>query len=137
MLQSQRFNGYGIAPIDSYALVITSGAGLGVDSGLPEFRGAQGFWKAYPPYKKLGMNFVNAANPQNFAEDPELAWGFYGHRLQMYRETVPHQGFFILQEWIEKFQLDYFVITSNVDGHFQKTGVVEEKISEIAHHDDN
>ena len=30
------------------AIVITAGAGMGVDSGLPDFRGDQGFWKAYP-----------------------------------------------------------------------------------------
>ena len=33
------------------AIVITAGAGMGVDSGLPDFRGDQGFWKAYPPLK--------------------------------------------------------------------------------------
>jgi NAD-dependent SIR2 family protein deacetylase len=35
------------------ALVIGAGAGMGVDSGLPDFRGDQGFWRAYPPYEKL------------------------------------------------------------------------------------
>ena len=29
-------------------LMITAGAGLGVDSGLPDFRGNTGFWRAYP-----------------------------------------------------------------------------------------
>ena len=32
------------------ALVIAAVAGMGVDSGLPDFRGPQGFWRAYPPY---------------------------------------------------------------------------------------
>ena len=32
----------------SDGLLITAGAGLGVDSGLPDFRGSGGFWKAYP-----------------------------------------------------------------------------------------
>ncbi|HQN18542.1 MAG TPA: Sir2 family NAD-dependent protein deacetylase, partial [Syntrophobacteraceae bacterium] len=31
------------------AVLITAGAGMGVDSGLPDFRGNQGFWNAYPP----------------------------------------------------------------------------------------
>jgi NAD-dependent SIR2 family protein deacetylase len=30
----------------SDALVVTAGAGTGVDSGLPDFRGNGGFWKA-------------------------------------------------------------------------------------------
>jgi len=33
------------------ALLITARAGMGVDSGLPDFRGKEGFWKAYPPIK--------------------------------------------------------------------------------------
>src|SRR5262249_60236034 len=60
------------------ALLIGAGAGMGVDSGLPDFRGAHGFWRAYPPYQKLGLNFVELANPCWFRDDPELAWGFYG-----------------------------------------------------------
>ena len=34
------------------AILITAGAGMGVDSGLPDFRGNQGFWNAYPEAKK-------------------------------------------------------------------------------------
>lgn len=30
------------------AILIGAGAGMGVDSGLPDFRGNDGFWKAYP-----------------------------------------------------------------------------------------
>ena len=30
--------------------------------------------------------------------DPHLAWGFYGHRLNLYRKTDPHRGFHILKE---------------------------------------
>jgi NAD-dependent SIR2 family protein deacetylase len=45
------------------ALLIGAGAGMGVDSGLPDFRGAQGFWRAYPPYERLGLDFESLANP--------------------------------------------------------------------------
>lgn len=34
------------------ALLITTGAGMGVDSGLPDYRGPEGLWKAYPPIKE-------------------------------------------------------------------------------------
>jgi len=60
------------------AILITAGAGIGVDSGLPDFRGDEGFWKAYPPLKKLGLNFSQMANPKWFDTNPFLAWGFYG-----------------------------------------------------------
>jgi NAD-dependent SIR2 family protein deacetylase len=113
------------------ALIITAGAGMGVDSGLPDFRGDQGFWKAYPMYERLGMSFVAAANPDHFQRDPAFGWGFYGHRTNLYRETVPHEGFGILSRWIERFDLDYFVVTSNVDGQFQKAGFPEERMLEV------
>ncbi len=113
------------------AIVVTAGAGMGVDSGLPDFRGDAGFWKAYPPYQKLGITFISAANPDHFERDPAFGWGFYGHRTNLYRNTVPHAGFGILRGWIERFGLDYFVVTSNVDGQFQKAGFVEDRILEV------
>jgi NAD-dependent SIR2 family protein deacetylase len=113
------------------ALVLTSGAGMGVDSGLPDFRGEQGFWNAYPMYERLGMTFVGAANPANFLQDPAFGWGFYGHRTNLYRSTEPHEGFQILKHWIERFGLEHFIVTSNVDGHFQKAGFEEGKVLEV------
>src|SRR4029077_4013233 len=84
------------------ALLIGAGAGMGVDSGLPDFRGSQGFWQAYPPYARLGLDFVTLANPRWFESDPALAWGFYGHRLMLYRQTEPHDGFAILHRWMRR-----------------------------------
>jgi hypothetical protein len=91
---------------------------MGVDSGLPDFRGPEGFWRAYPPYRALGLDFAEIADPVHFADDPELAWGFYGHRLGLYRATVPHAGFTVLRGW----GLPTRVFTSNVDGQFQRAG---------------
>ncbi len=110
-------------------ILITAGAGMGVDSGLPDFRGDEGFWKAYPVIKNLGHSFVDMANPQWFDTQPKLAWAFYGHRLNLYRKTVPHKGFALLKELVEAKE-DYFIFTSNVDGQFQKAGFDEEKIYE-------
>jgi NAD-dependent SIR2 family protein deacetylase len=113
------------------ALVVTAGAGMGVDSGLPDFRGDQGFWKAYPPYEKLGLSFTDAANPAHFDRDPQFGWGFYGHRTNLYRSTVPHAGFRILLSWAERFRLPCFAVTSNVDGQFQKAGFPEDRVLEV------
>lgn len=112
------------------ALVIAAGAGIGVDSGLPDFRGVQGFWRAYPPYERLGLRFEQLANPAWFQRDPGLAWGFYGHRLELYRQTRPHAGFELLRQWAERAELGGFVFTSNVDGQFQLAGFAEERIVE-------
>jgi NAD-dependent SIR2 family protein deacetylase len=103
---------------------------MGVDSGLPDFRGDKGFWKAYPPFERLGVSFVDMANPGWFARDPELAWGFYGHRLQLYRETIPHRGFNVLTRWAQDFEYGAFVFTSNVDGHFQRAGFGQNRVIE-------
>ncbi|MDD2852390.1 MAG: NAD-dependent deacetylase [Desulfuromonadaceae bacterium] len=111
--------------------VITAGAGMGVDSGLPDFRGDEGFWNAYPAYSRLGISFVECANPQHFVADPSFGWGFYGHRTNLYRDTIPHDGFHIIRRWIERSSADYFVVTSNVDGQFQKAGYDDDRILEV------
>lgn len=108
-------------------LLFGAGAGMGVDSGLPDFRGDEGFWRAYPPFQKLGLSFSDLANPRWFSKDPRLAWGFYGHRLNLYRATTPHAGFGVLKRWSERKSARVF--TSNVDGQFQKAGL--ENVSEI------
>ncbi|WP_420995213.1 SIR2 family NAD-dependent protein deacylase [Cupriavidus sp. 30B13] len=107
---------------DARALLITAGAGMGVDSGLPDFRGREGFWRAYPAIGAAGLRFEDIAAPHAFDENPKLAWGFYGHRLALYRRTVPHAGFGILRRWADAMPDGCRVFTSNVDGHFQRAG---------------
>ena len=47
-------------------LLITAGAGMGVDSGLPDFRGPQGFWRAYPALGRARIPFEQIASPSAF-----------------------------------------------------------------------
>lgn len=127
-----------ISPIDEAAdailqadgVLVGAGAGMGVDSGMPDFRGNDGFWKAYPVFGKRGYTFQEMANPAWFFRDPYQAWGFYGHRLDIYRKTEPHEGFSILLDWVKKKPEKGFVFTSNVDGQFQKSGFFEDSIYE-------
>src|SRR6478736_5353293 len=112
------------------ALLIAAGAGMGVDSGLPDFRGTKGFWRAYPAIAKRGLSFEEMANPEWFRDDPHLAWAFYGHRLNLYRQTTPHQGFSQLLELGRTKAHGYFVFTSNVDGQFQRAGFAADRIVE-------
>lgn len=116
---------------DADGLLIAAGAGIGVDSGLPDFRGNVGFWKAYPPLAERGLPFREMANPASFARDPRLAWGFYGHRLDLYRRTTPHAGFSILRALGERMRHGSFVFTSNVDGQFQRAGFTADRIAEL------
>ena len=119
------------------ALIVAAGAGMGVDSGLPDFRGREGFWKAYPVLGRDKVDFYGIACPDAFRTDPQRAWGFYGHRLQLYRATRPHAGFQVLKRWGEAMPHGLSVFTSNVDGQFQKAGFEADSVHEchgsIAH----
>jgi NAD-dependent SIR2 family protein deacetylase len=111
-------------------IVLTAGAGMGIDSGLPDFRGPQGFWRAYPALGQARLSFEEMASPWSFERDPKLAWGFYGHRLKIYRETAPHDGFSLLLQIASRLPRGLFVFTSNVDGQFTKAGYPEDRILE-------
>jgi len=100
-------------------LIITAGAGMGVDSGLPDFRGEKGLWKKRE----------NRTQYNDFINNPKKAWYFYGTRYNEYKNTKPHIGFYKLLE-ISKSKKDYYIFTSNVDEHFQKAGFDTEKIEE-------
>ena len=112
-------------------LLITAGAGMGVDSGLPDFRGPEGFWHAYPALGRAKIRFEAIASPDAFHARPQLAWGFYGHRLNLYRKTAPHAGFDLLRRIGERMPNGSFVFTSNVDGQFQKSGFSDERVCEV------
>lgn len=111
-------------------LLITAGAGLGVDSGLPDFRGNRGFWNAYPALGRARLSFTEIANPAAFRAHPRLAWGFYGHRLRLYRQTAPGPTFGILKAIAQRLPRGAHVFTSNVDGHFQKAGFEAQRVVE-------
>jgi NAD-dependent SIR2 family protein deacetylase len=112
-------------------LIIAAGAGMGVDSGLPTFRGAQGFWNEYPALGQRKMGFYEIARPSSFDFYPELVWGFYGHRLDLYRNTRPHAGFSLLKYWARSMPHGAWVYTSNIDGQFQKAGFDANRLCEI------
>jgi NAD-dependent SIR2 family protein deacetylase len=112
-------------------ILFTAGAGLGVDSGLPDFRGTQGLWKAYPALAGKPQDYSALASRPALHNDPEGAWGFWGHSLDLYRRAVPHEGFSIMRKWGERAPRGYFVFTSNVDGQYQKAGFDQASIHEV------
>jgi len=114
------------------ALLFTTGAGMGVDSGLPDFRGPEGFWKAYPPMKALGLEFPMMSNPVWFTNNPPFAWGFWAHRKKLYKNAEPHYGYEVLKKLgNSKLSQDgYFSFTSNVDGAFVKAGFDQDRLLE-------
>lgn len=102
-------------------VVITAGAGMGVDAGIPDFRGKSGLWTAEKD------NFMKFSDGSAWEERPLEAWNFYISRLIKYSKLEPHRGYYDLQ----KIHHDTFVVTSNVDGHFKRSGWDQKKIYEI------
>jgi len=49
---------------------------MGVDSGLPDFRGADGFWRAYPALKDHLLTFQDVATREHCSPDPRFAGDF-------------------------------------------------------------
>lgn len=107
--------------LNADGVVITAGAGMGVDAGIPDFRGNTGLWTAEKD------NFIKFADGSAFHERPLEAWNFYIQRLMKYSRLEPHRGYHDLQ----RIHHDTFVVTSNVDGHFERSGWDPQKIYEI------
>jgi NAD-dependent SIR2 family protein deacetylase len=114
------------------SLLIVAGAGLGIDSGLPDYRGPQGLWNTWHPARHLNMTYENLSTHELFLENPALAWGFHTFLTKIYYELDPHQGYFdLLNICKHKFNDNYFVLTSNVDSQFLKSGFDENKLYEV------
>lgn len=102
--------------LDADGIVILTGAGMGVDGGIPDFRGKSGVWTSD---KETFMKF--ASGPA-WEDHPLDTWNFYISRFLKYRDTVPHAGYYELLDLVKSLGKDYFVLTSNVDGHHKKAG---------------
>lgn len=111
-------------------VVITAGAGMSADSGVATFRGINGVAEAYPALKKKKVTYTSLTTQEMFNKNPKLAWAFHGHCFNVYKDTKPHDGYFKLLELVKQ-KKDYFVVTSNVDGAFQKAGFNKDKVYEI------
>jgi len=110
---------------DAEGIVILAGAGMGVDSGLPDFRGSTGLWT------DAKENFTKFSTARAFDTDPVVAWNSYIDRIISYRDTRPHRGFTDLLGLLKRHGKEHFVVTSNVDGHFQEAGYDPASVYEI------
>lgn len=111
-------------------VVIMAGAGMSADSGVATFRGPNGVAEAYPALKEKNVTYTSLTTQDMFNKNPELAWAFHGHCYNVYKKTKPHKGYAHLLELVKQ-KKDYFVVTSNVDGAFQKAGFDKDKVYEI------
>lgn len=110
------------------ALLFTTGAGMGVASGIGTFRGVNaGVW---PPLEKRGIDFSEMSCPRQFEVNERFAWSFWNFRYACYTGNEPHKGYHILREWGEKKPAGYFCFTSNIDGHWEAAKVPSDRVYE-------
>lgn len=93
--------------------VVLTGAGISTESGIPDFRSAQGIWQTYDP-----MEF---ATIDAFLADPAKVWDFYRMRLAALAEAQPNSGHHALADLERRGWIDA-VITQNVDGLHARAG---------------
>lgn len=110
------------------ALLFTSGAGIGVDAGTPDYRDPETFWKAHPVYKELGLRFEDIARPSLFERDPAVAWGLFGRRLNAARLSPPQEELAALVRWRDAASEGAFVATCSVEGFFETAGFRSDQV---------
>ena len=102
-------------------LVIT-GAGVSAESGIPTFRGKDGYWRNLDPIK--------LATPEAFARDPDLVWQWYRERRQRIRDAQPNAA----HEAIAKLAQcagEFLLVTQNVDDLHERAGLAKAEMVQI------
>ena len=101
---------------------IITGAGVSAESGIPTFRGKDGYWRNLDPAK--------LATPEAFERDPKLVWEWYRKRRQRIRDAEPnaaHRAIVKLAQHADEFLL----ITQNVDDLHRRAGLANEQMVQI------
>ena len=93
--------------------VALTGAGVSTESGIPDFRSADGIWSQYDPYE--------VASIDAFRRDPARVWEFYALRLGVLEDAEPNDAHLALARLEAAGRLDA-VITQNVDGLHRAAG---------------
>lgn len=97
----------------SERVMISTGAGISAESGVPTFRGPGGLWKDFKPEE--------LATPEAFARDPKKVWEWYDWRRTLLKDIQPNPGHYALVE-LETMLRRSFLFTQNIDGLHQKAG---------------
>ena len=96
----------------SKKIVFVTGAGISQESGIPTFRGKDGYWRKYDPMKLASIDA--------FYDDPKLVWEWYDDRRKNILSVKPNEGHFAISQ-MEEFK-DVVVLTQNIDGLHQRSG---------------
>ncbi len=102
-------------------LVIT-GAGVSAESGIPTFRGKDGYWRNLDP--------ANLATPEAFARDPKLVWEWYSERRQRICNAQPNAAHAAIAK-LARHADEFLLVTQNVDDLHARAGLPKEKMVQI------
>jgi NAD-dependent deacetylase len=95
-------------------VVVLTGAGISVESGLETFRGADGLW--------LGHRLEDVATPEAFERDPELVQSFYDARRARLGEVTPNPAHEALARLDAEWRGELLIVTQNVDDLHERAG---------------
>ena len=93
--------------------VVFTGAGMSTESGVPDFRSAQGLWRGIDPRSLASIEALRD-NTDDFV-------AFYRSRIQALQTVRPHRGYDVLTAWGKQGRL-HSVITQNTDGLHEIAG---------------
>ena len=93
-------------------IVVLTGAGMSVESGLKTFRDADGLWENYPVAK--------VATHEGWEADPTLVTNFYNMLRKKCWGVQPNEGHRLVAKLEE--QYDVTVVTQNVDNLHEMAG---------------
>jgi NAD-dependent deacetylase len=93
-------------------IVVLTGAGMSVESGLKTFRDADGLWENYPVAK--------VATHEGWLEDPTLVTNFYNMLRKKCWSVKPNEGHRLVAKLEEQYEVT--VVTQNVDNLHEMAG---------------
>lgn len=95
------------------SVFVLTGAGISAESGLPTFRGVNGYWGRY--------RVEDLASPEGFQRDPRTVWRWYNERIAAYAGAEPNGGHRALAE-LEELVAGMTLATQNVDSLHLRAG---------------
>jgi NAD-dependent deacetylase len=97
----------------AHSVLALTGAGISAESGIPTFRGEDGWWRREDP--------TRLATQAAFDEDPGYVWEWYEYRRGLISAAEPNPGHRALAAW-EAAGKDVLVATQNVDDLHERAG---------------
>lgn len=108
-------------------LLVLTGAGISAESGIPTFRGAEGYWRV----GSRNYHPMELATRSAFEAAPDDVWAWYLYRRAACLEAEPNAAHRALVALEEAFGDRFLLVTQNVDGLHLRAGSTRERTYEI------